>query len=875
MTTVFDAQRFLTVFSRKYGRIASDSSIFKHISVLNSKDPATMVSRIQGIDGAREFFNLKPHHISNMVPYLRIFKVQEREGEEIYNELIFKDRYDEKFFFSMLEDSSDRQAGIGLDSFNYILDGKNPAEVLMVRATLKLLITNLEDLAYIQENGASFLDLLLPPAPSSRQMVNTEGVIAKETYKTEDFQIKVEMGWNLSPGIELDPVVQEFIKSQRVILALCAGKHEYDFQENGNITLTIEYYGSIETNMSSPYSDIFFSREAIRLKNEIDSINRSISSIKSSENYTRSNFTAKGIEKDIEERDKVLKETAATREDKEFALERNIVSSLARPEFELQVDQLLAEEEKLKKEIATLQSQLQDFENATSVGQVKDLETKVAALQQEVDRDRTRKYSSFLEGLIRNGKIFSVELNEELINRFERLYTKSAEPDSQANDFRAYTNEYVLRNNLFVPPNMTRYTGVQTQNLLSANESYIKQIEEANPSNKEKEESKKEGSGSELVDIFEKGFTNIKEFVSDALRKEIPFVFLGDLIEIASSNLRNANSPILKNTNIILGPTTIFVPKPYRLNQVNQFEKVNINCAFLPVSIEFFQEWFLENVVKKQREVYPLRSFIRDIINSLLNNLFDVSTSSYDKMVSGDMALVISTFSLPSLNEKNEPPIPISYDYQEKERYNLDGRALDLIKFSKLKELNDVTNEKIWNYLLIIPNIIVLNNLKGDPEEDEPKGIYHIHLGRNGGPVKKIKLSQIDVPSIREARMVEVNSSQLELFRMVYNVKLTMLGNHLFGVHQYFYLDPTFPGQGNPEKKKEIASKLGLGGYYSALKVETSLNRDSRFETTLEGHFINYGDGTTHSSVGEEVVQKEFGGLGQEGSALKDKTNAD
>ena len=70
--------------------------------------------------------------------------------------------------------------------------------------------------------------------------------------------------------------------------------------------------------------------------------------------------------------------------------------------------------------------------------------------------------------------------------------------------------------------------------------------------------------------------------------------------------------------------------------------------------------------------------------------------------------------------------------------------------------------------------------------------------------------------------------SVLGEFRQVYNATVKLIGNTLFKVGQYVYIDPSSMGV-----DKKTATTLGLGGYYSITKVDGELSRNG-YETVLE-----------------------------------------
>ena len=106
-------------------------------------------------------------------------------------------------------------------------------------------------------------------------------------------------------------------------------------------------------------------------------------------------------------------------------------------------------------------------------------------------------------------------------------------------------------------------------------------------------------------------------------------------------------------------------------------------------------------------------------------------------------------------------------------------------------------------------------------------GIQHLVVGADRGLVKQFNFSQVDLPFYKEMR-IEQDNPQGALF-LPQNVDLTLVGNCFFRNGSQIYVNANF-GLG------EAADKLGIGGYYTVVKVRNSIS-PGKFETVLSAVF--------------------------------------
>ena len=151
---------------------------------------------------------------------------------------------------------------------------------------------------------------------------------------------------------------------------------------------------------------------------------------------------------------------------------------------------------------------------------------------------------------------------------------------------------------------------------------------------------------------------------------------------------------------------------------------------------------------------------------------------------------------------------------------------------------------------------------------DLEDGIYHLNLGSDRGLVKSIDFNRIDQPYQRESRMARAGEmSTLEQIRERYNAKVTLYGNSYFLPGQFVFINPSMVGLRSVANLDSITSKLGLGGYFMVITVE-SIIEEGNYETILDcswqssGFSVPGGESTSRSCAapgGDPLVSVDIG----------------
>ena len=344
----------------------------------------------------------------------------------------------------------------------------------------------------------------------------------------------------------------------------------------------------------------------------------------------------------------------------------------------------------------------------------------------------------------------------------------------------------------------------------------------------------------------------------------IHYFFLGDLINVALENIDKADvqasTPAqgpsglnsapprqFGNMRLLLGPCEI--TDPY-----DQSKRMQINLADIPISVNYFMEWFLERITGKQEVKWFIVDFIKDITKNLVfrtlrsddcfngahkqrsvfQNLFLVGADK-DAAGSDPIEQLIGTSMSPSPSSQGSPTNDTGRLFVEE--FIDDGAAVPFLA----QDTEDIIRNSadMYHYVLMYAADPTPRHLRGNFAEDIKKGVFHFHMGTNKGIVKRIKFEKTDQPYLREARYFGQGYTGLSQLREPYKITLEMYGNSKVFPGQTIFVDPSGLGYslGRPNEEGSKAHLLGLGGYHMIINVDHEIAR-GKFDTTAKAVWV-------------------------------------
>ena len=289
---------------------------------------------------------------------------------------------------------------------------------------------------------------------------------------------------------------------------------------------------------------------------------------------------------------------------------------------------------------------------------------------------------------------------------------------------------------------------------------------------------------------------------------EILYITLGDLIDLVLTNAAGKSSAALEfmNAEVLLGAFNA-----YDVGITGS--KYNISLASLPISMEWFGQWFLENFSggNPPRMKISLRLFINRLMNNLVAPLMNQAFADAGSRAKMNFSMATVTYPKSSALKPHEM---------------LGGSIVtkNLKKLAESSKRPHSPSDPTISFFVVFATITDTGSLRGNLREDRENGIFHLTLGSDRGIVKTFSFSEKKMPQLR-AMNIE-NSSKGSSLVLPQDVELTMVGNTFFRNGSLIYINGGFA------MGEQLSRKLGIGGYYMVVKTENTIN-SSRFETRL------------------------------------------
>ena len=421
-----------------------------------------------------------------------------------------------------------------------------------------------------------------------------------------------------------------------------------------------------------------------------------------------------------------------------------------------------------------------------------------------------------------------------------------------------------------------------------------------------------ESISKDLEEAFNKKFDSAKDKDKKGLKnsfkisgidnRQIPFFFLGDLIDIVLEKIGKNLDSISDLPEVYIGdggaqleidPELIEQEKEILVNSKTQFKKfrlvlgpveiVNhknvgqvsrVSMADIPVSLAYFNEWLTSKVLAKDSATYPLTQFLNDLVNNLVRNFLN-DDSCYDFNIKQKTRLFQSTVT--SYRQPEQDKDDISTLINSSEIGRLTKRLnIDLLDDSQRPVLN------IGGHRMLAPSNLGPENenhffifyagrsappelLKGERSQDQKNGVFHYIMGRDRGIVKTIKLNKTDSPGLKEVRFEQEGYQGLYQLREIYDVNIETFCNiHAFP-GTYIFVEPRgfSPSLGQFKIDEFDLTDLGIGGYYMIISSEHDFG-PGKMNTSITAKWVQSLDSE------EESKQKQYSsGAGSGGAEVK------
>jgi len=247
-------------------------------------DPSAVMARINGNRVSEPLFRILPAQQALLVPKIRLFKVMypnpvEEPARRREVELVFKDYLEESTIDRILSTGAGRGDGVGITSIDLEYTGENPWEASrLLKVKMRLYFESFADLftaekiREAEEAAVSGKSITTPDGPDEASFIDLIWRVSSfqknpETGEREEnpnyYQIKMVLGWAIpadSEGLIPDDLMVA-IRQHTLVVYLNQIDHTLEFNQDGSISLSIEYRARTEELMDSAAADIFQSIE--------------------------------------------------------------------------------------------------------------------------------------------------------------------------------------------------------------------------------------------------------------------------------------------------------------------------------------------------------------------------------------------------------------------------------------------------------------------------------------------------------------------------------------------------------------------------------------------------------------------------------------
>jgi hypothetical protein len=800
----------------------------------SSMKAADVVSLLNRGELAEQFLLARPAQLGYLVPQLRLY-VPSEDASKKDSIIYFSEYYAPPGTIKKYDGTSDdpegvifkengKGRGVGISQFSFALDNKHPGAISFM-ANLELKFSSIRDLA-----EGPYISLLSPMGFSKDKKPNAVGgksssrqeLIAEQLKqlrdKKEDLKmrarahgralnqkknvkgiltprsnrLKAVVGWAI-PSFADESVIPmtdkkfyQTVKSNQMVLLLSMTNYKLTFGESGEATLSIDYAASIEESFSGPQSNVFPDSTAIgrlaKIKTKKLKGIESPTKAKMHKQYGKGTELGRILSDNIEDK----MDTGAW-----AATKATVVGGWADSTTKTLLPSLPVREGLVRIDLRILQKELEELEvkDSPSPGKIKEKKVQVDNTKHALvligKEQRKGKYEYYLTKLTGNSqhasKVRIINVPENLLGRGTEPGTAQA-PGSVTN--RRQSGKKPLKySNLSNAESAT--SGIQT-------------VINAESGTKREEAHTKVRTDKKLNPLATKPTDGTLP---------VRFILFGDLINAMIEVLRSAG--VSEAQKIILG--TVAIPSSKLLRGGPKY----INIADIPVSLNAFQVFFLDRVVKPQKSAYPMRLFMQDLLRYILEPAFNQCGGSPEDGGVSFESTILST-------------------------------SVDIKDGTVIKETDPVFKQlsnRDWNSLVNSPDaneyMIIYSQEKkegnGDFNEDKKKGVYHLVLGAERGLVKSFSFSQQTNQYLQTQNIVNAanGGSELGVLALPQDASITMMGNNLFRTGQTVYINAEFA------MGREVARELMMGGYYVITKVSNSLSA-SGFETSLDCRWTNF-----------------------------------
>ena len=847
----------------------SNKQLFNYATFRQVQGKGTqIINKLRGIENLNVFYKIKNSVLSLMQPKIRVYKVFHTDyslkpdgtvdektlrhlQKPCYKEIKFSDNFGQETAATVAdylayESTKPSYRNVGLKSFTITHNGANHGIIENnINCSLQLSFKSLKDIKAFSpgEDNVRYVDMILyPPARFNKDT---------EIVNPQHYEIKVLVGYtaptpdqlrNLNISEEDVRNIAE-LEKLNLIFSLTLYDYKLDIKEDGQVMMTGNYRGRLETTIGTNQVNIF---------QETYLINKG-------ENFSRKTITSVDSKRSLAHVYELKAKTVAMYKElkspkckDEKCKSREALISLIEKDAFFGEMYKKAEGAGLKGgteiKVADKDKVYEWYKEADNPDKILNLmNQKIGAYKKEI-------YKSFMGQLIDGNeggpgtRLFCYNASARTVSS---LVTGTKE---FAKIEKGLTAEQIAAAAIGRPndsvgrcKNMVKDPSTLKSEFANDLTRDFKTEAQSKDKNKDKKPEKKDPAKKSTLNW-------------DSNYYPFYFVYLGDIVELACKNagfskldIGNPEDPLifnhnswvedkktgtnypLKNARILLGPIEYVDAKG---------DIKTINLAQFPISFNLFRAWFMKYIVKRRAVQMPLGSFLGLLLKNLVLPSMGVGMPKSIKAKNTRSSVV--GLSLPGKQKSGtQTSGPCGFNVDTEELLPME-RILDVnsatFRQRYIEKLGAVSSESLiktsYDYVLLyVTTSKDLKERKGDPAQDVKDGIYHFNIGSDMGLLKRMNFKRTQLNFLAELRSEQAEEDgvdQLEQLKFPHDTDVTLIGTSLFMPGMFYYVNPGLAGLGSPEDASSLAYSLNLGGYHLISEVRSTIS-PGRFETTVIG----------------------------------------
>jgi len=260
----------------------------KNASLIVDGDPYKFMNLLTQYPSHKHLHNLSAAEISQLQPMIRLYKVTETKNYpfEKMHEMRFDSHLNKRDVTEeLLLSKTCRGVGVGIQDFTFSYEADNPFAIKKsIKAKLTLfansfgeLLRDRKDPLKGDEDSWTYADLALKTgSPLVKNYIESRNMGGDLVYGVDklNFRLKAVVGWASaaagantvfkSDEYSTDTEKRQAIYNSYVSLNLTPTVHEFDIDEMGRVTFTINYLAYIEDFFDQPGFNIFTDEESTK-----------------------------------------------------------------------------------------------------------------------------------------------------------------------------------------------------------------------------------------------------------------------------------------------------------------------------------------------------------------------------------------------------------------------------------------------------------------------------------------------------------------------------------------------------------------------------------------------------------------------------------